>query len=133
MAVTGRFEWPAAWLAAGVFFWMAGFDILYALADEEFDRQHGVSSVPARFGAHRACLLSRLCHATAFLFWILFMKSVGGGTFFGFGMGTVGVLLIWEHTLVGPKRLGNLPMAFFKVNSMISVVLLAATLGEIFV
>jgi 4-hydroxybenzoate polyprenyltransferase len=132
LAVTGRFEWQAALLALGVFFWMAGFDMLYALADEEFDREQGVYSVPGRFGAVKACFLSRACHLVAFLFWLGFYRAVQGGLVMGIGIGAVGALLIWEHTLVGPKRLGQLPVAFFKVNSMISVVILIATVGEIF-
>jgi 4-hydroxybenzoate polyprenyltransferase len=132
MAVTGSFEWNACWLALGVSFWMAGFDILYALADEEHDRTHGIHSVPGRFGAVPACQLSRLCHLVAFSFWCLFSYAVQGGVYLGAGIGAVGALLIWEHMLVGPHRLGQLPMAFFKVNSLISLVLLGATIGEIF-
>jgi len=132
MAVTGRFEWAALWLALGVAFWMAGFDILYALADEAHDREHGVFSVPGCFGAVLACRLSRVCHAIGFAFWCVFSYWVQGGLFLGAGIGAVGALLIWEHVLVGPQRLGQLPLAFFKVNSMISLVLLGATVGEIF-
>lgn len=132
IAITGRFEWPALWLALGVSFWMAGFDILYALADEEFDREHGIYSVPGCFGAQRACYISRTCHLFCFLLWLLFSYSVQGGPFLGVGIGAVGSLLVWEHVLVGPEKLGQLPVAFFKVNSFISVIILGATVGEIF-
>jgi len=131
MAVTGRFEWNALWLALGVSFWMAGFDMLYALADEEHDRSHGIHSVPGRFGARTTCRLSRACHAVCFLFWCGFGYSVSAGLVFSAGLGVVGALLIWEHMLVGPGNLEKLPVAFFKVNSYISVVLLLATVGEI--
>lgn len=132
MAVTGSFEWEALWLALGVSFWMAGFDILYALADEEHDRNHHIFSMPGRFGAERACRISRLCHGIAFAFWCLFSYSIDGGIWMGAGVGAVGALLIWEHVLVGPGKLERLPLAFFKVNSYISVLLLVATIGEIF-
>ena len=131
-AVTGRFAWEPMWLALGVAFWMAGFDILYALADEEHDKRHGVYSVPAAFGAATACLVSRACHGIAFLFWCLFAFSVGAGTYFAGGLGVVGSLLVWEHVLVKPARLEQLPLAFFRVNSIISTVLLLATLGDLF-
>lgn len=131
-AVTGQFAWPPLWLAAGVAFWMAGFDILYALADEQHDRQHGIRSVPAAFGAPAACLLSRSCHLVAFLFWCLFAASVGAGSWFAGGLGVVGSLLVWEHVLVRPGRLERLPLAFFRVNSIISTVLLLATLGDMY-
>jgi 4-hydroxybenzoate polyprenyltransferase len=132
LAVTGRFAWQPTWLALGVAFWMAGFDILYALADEQHDRKHGIHSVPAAFGAAEACLISRLCHLLAFLFWCLFAVSVGAGGFFAAGLGVVGSLLVWEHVLVRPGRLEQLPLAFFRVNSIISTVLLLATLGDIY-
>lgn len=130
MAITGRFDWSALWLGMGVAFWMAGFDILYALADEEYDRTHGVYSIPGCFGARKACAISRLCHMVAFAFWIGFYHSVGGGTILGAGIGVVGALLVFEHVLVGPDRLERLPVAFFKVNSYVSLVLLVATIGE---
>lgn len=131
-AVTGSFDWTALWLALGVSFWMAGFDILYALADEDFDRDNGIYSVPGCFGAVRACRLSRLCHGLAYLFWCIFALQVQAGFVFGAGLGAVGALLVTEHILVGPERLEKLPVAFFKVNSLISVLLLLATIGEIF-
>ena len=132
IAVSGEFQWSALWLAAGVGFWMAGFDILYALADEDYDRENGIASIPGRFGATMACGISRVCHFIAFSLWCLFSYSVGAGAIFGVGIGAVGSLLIWEHVLVGPDRLGQLPLAFFKVNSFISVIVLVATMGEIF-
>lgn len=132
MAVTGEFEWCALWLAVGVAFWMAGFDILYALDDEEHDRTHGVYSIPGCFGALAACRVSRCCHLLAFLFWSFFCYSVSAGSIFAVGLGVVGSLLVAEHVLVGPGRLDRLPVAFFKINSFISLVLFAATVGEIF-
>lgn len=131
-AVTGEFAWPPVLMGLGVAFWMAGFDILYALADEEHDRKHGIFSVPARFGAVTACAVSRFCHLLAFGFWCAFAASVGAGTAFAAGLGAVGSLLIWEHVLVRPGRLEQLPLAFFRVNSVVSTVLLLATLGDIY-
>ncbi len=131
-AVTGEFAWPPVWLGLGVAFWMAGFDILYALADEEHDKKHGINSVPARFGSVAACAISRTCHLIAFGFWVLFAFSVQAGTGFSLGLGAVGSLLVWEHVLVRPGKLDQLPLAFFRVNSIISTVLLLGTLGDIY-
>lgn len=131
-AVTGQFSWAPMWLGLGVAFWMAGFDILYALADEAHDRKHGIHSVPARFGTVAACTISRACHGIAFLFWCLFAATVGAGGFFAVGLGAVGSLLVWEHVLVRPGKLDQLPLAFFRVNSIISTVLLLATLGDLY-
>jgi 4-hydroxybenzoate polyprenyltransferase len=132
LAVTGAFAWPPIWLALWVAFWFAGFDILYALADESHDRAHGVHSVPARFGTVAACFISRACHLVAFLFLCGFAVSVRGGPVFGVGVGAVGSMLVWEHVLVRPGRLERLPLAFFQVNSAISTILLLATLGELY-
>ncbi len=131
-AVTGRFEWAPMWLALGVALWMAGFDILYALADEAHDRKHGIHSVPSRFGAVAACSISRRCHLAAFALWCVFALSVGAGSYFAAGLGVVGALLVGEHVLVRPGKLEHLPMAFFRINSIISTVLLLATLGDIY-
>lgn len=131
-AVTGTFSWAPVWLGLGVALWMAGFDILYALADEAHDRAHGVHSVPARFGTSRACTLSRACHGLAFAFWCLFAATVGAGLVFAAGLGAVGSLLVWEHVLVRPGKLDQLPLAFFRVNSLISTVLFIATLGDLY-
>ncbi len=131
-AVTGEFAWAPMWLGLGVAFWMAGFDILYALADEEHDKKHGINSVPARFGNVTACTVSRACHGVAFALWLLFAASVQAGTGFALGLGAVGSLLVWEHVLVRPGKLEQLPLAFFRVNSIISTVLLLGTLGDIY-
>lgn len=131
MAVTGRFDYSALWLALGVSFWMAGFDILYALDDEMHDRANGIFSVPGRFGAKTACMLSRACHIVCFLFWCGFSYSVGAGPVFYAGLGAVGSLLVSEHILVGPGKLERLPVAFFRVNSFVALVLLIATIGEV--
>lgn len=129
-AVSGEWDASAGWLALGVGLWMAGFDILYALADEKHDREHGIRSVPGDFGAEKACLISRCCHLLAFLAWLGFAVKVGAGLALGLSLGVIGSLLVFEHSLVGPDRLEQLPVAFFKVNSLISVVLLLGTIGE---
>lgn len=131
IAVSGSAPPEAFWLAAGVSFWMAGFDILYALADEQHDRKSGIYSIPGCFGARKACVLSRICHFLAFFAWCGFSYAVNAGFLWGAGLGAVGALLVTEHALVGPERLGNLPIAFFKVNSLVSLVILGATFGEI--
>lgn len=130
--VTGEFAWAPLWLGLGVAFWMAGFDILYALDDELHDRKHGIRSVPARFGSVKACRISRVCHFVAFGFWLIFAASVNAGAGFAIGLGAVGSLLVWEHVLVRPGKLDQLPLAFFRVNSIISTVLLLGTLGDIY-
>lgn len=118
-------------LAGGVLSWVAGFDILYSLQDEGFDREHGLKSIPAAFGARGAIVISRFLHllcvgcflATGFLFPQL-------GTLYLLGVGICAVMLIYEQSLVRPDDLSRLDAAFFNINGMISVVLALLVLVE---
>ena len=78
IAVSGRIEAPALWLSGGVLAWTAGFDILYSLQDEAFDRSSGLHSIPSKLGTTWALLLSRCLHALALLCWGMFNLRVGG-------------------------------------------------------
>ncbi len=108
-----------------VLLWTAGFDVLYACQDYEFDRAAGLHSIPARIGVGRALWVSRLLHAGAFaalvaLFW---MTNLGALAFLG--VVATGALLIYQHTLVRADDLGRLNAAFFTTNAFVSVILLA--------
>jgi 4-hydroxybenzoate polyprenyltransferase len=111
-------------LAAMVLCWVAGFDIIYALQDEAFDRRSGLRSVPARFGAERSLWFSRGLHAlaAAALVAVAWLSPPLG---LGFGMAVALVigLLVLEHALVWRARTHRLDMAFFTVNGVISLVL----------
>lgn len=123
-------ETPALWCIAGfVLAWVAGFDILYALQDEKFDRERGLHSVPSKLGTSRALWTSRVLHAAGFALLVLGQQAgtVLGGLF-GIGVGIVGVLLIIEHAVVahgwkGGKGEAALNMAFFTVNGVVSCIL----------
>jgi 4-hydroxybenzoate polyprenyltransferase len=121
-----------ALLMGAVVAWLFGFDVLYSLQDEEFDRQTGLHSVPARFGTRRALLLSELAHVVSF-------GALGacgcamrrGGVYF-VGVAVVGVLLVYEHVLVRCKGLAVIGRAFFDVNAWVSVAFFAfATMDEL--
>ncbi|MGI8655229.1 MAG: UbiA-like polyprenyltransferase [Pyrinomonadaceae bacterium] len=108
-----------------VLLWTAGFDVLYACQDYEFDRAAGLHSIPARIGVGRALWVSRLLHVCAFaalvaLFW---MTNLGALAFLG--VVATGALLIYQHTLVRADNLGRLNAAFFTTNAFVSVILLA--------
>lgn len=120
------FDTPTIWwLAAFVTGWVAGFDVIYALQDEGFDRSRGLSSIPARLGTHRAILVSRILHAGAWLAlgiaWMALWPRLG--PVFGIGVAAVGALLIWEHRIVAKRGQAGLQMAFFTVNGVVSCVL----------
>lgn len=131
LAVTGGWD-PVLWpLALGVLFWVAGFDILYALLDLDFDRAHGVYSIPQRFGLNVALAVSTLCHLVAVFFFGWFGVQAGLGAWFWVGwIGTIG-LLVYEHRLIIPQSLHRINRAFFTVNGWVSVSLFVFTLIDL--
>jgi 4-hydroxybenzoate polyprenyltransferase len=132
IAVRGTFDWRAVPLALAVFFWLPGFDILYALQDVEFDRKEGLFSVPARFGVKRALLLARLLHLLSWGFLALTGVLFGFGPWYWGGLLVVGGLFLYEHSLVRADDLSRLDMAFFNMNGYISVTVLFFTAAEVF-
>ena len=126
LAVTGRVDPPALWLAAVVLLWVGGFDILYSCQDAAFDRGAGLRSVPARFGVPAALKVAAAGHLACGLCLLGFWFSAGLGWVFLAGVSGVWGLLIYEHALVKPTDLSRAGRAFFTVNAVISVGLLAA-------
>lgn len=121
VAVTGVFARPPVLLGLAVVFWVAGFDVIYSLQDEEFDRAEGLRSIPARFGAPRALQIARLFHgATLVLFYAVFL-AVGGGWLFGAAVVVAGLFLVRQHRLVSPNDLSRINAAFFTANGWLSV------------
>jgi len=122
LAVRGSFEGflPAAILSASVLFWLAGFDIIYALLDLEFDRAHGIKSLPSALGPEGALLVSSACHAITFGLWIYlgFLTRLRPAYFAGLVF--VGILFILEHIYARRKP----EFAFFKANALIGFVFL---------
>ena len=121
LAVTGRWEPAILPLSLGVLLWSAGFDILYALLDLDFDRAHGVYSIPQRFGIQTALNLSRLIHLCAVFVFAWFGVLAGLKGWFWVGWLVVAGLLHYEHALVRPARLDRINKAFFTVNGWVSV------------
>ena len=121
IAVTGRFAAIPVVLGLSVLFWVAGFDVIYSLQDEAFDRAHGLFSLPARFGARRALDLSTVFHSVSLaLFYGVFVLA-GGGLLFGAGVVLAGVFLVRQHVLVSEKDLSRVNGAFFTANGWLSV------------
>ncbi len=124
LAVRGSFAPPPLVLGAAVTAWVAGFDVLYSLQDERFDRSAGLRSLPARLGARRAVAAARVLHAAAALGFAAFAALVGGWGLWA-GLAAAVALLAWQHALVGPGRLERLDTAFFSANGALSVLMLA--------
>lgn len=128
IAVKGTFDWEILPLTLAVVFWLAGFDVLYALQDVEFDKSYGLHSIPQRFGVRKSLFLARAFH---FITWSLLVFT--GIVFhlwipYWIGLITVAGLLLYEHGLVKHDDLSKLNMAFFNMNGYISMSVFVFTL-----
>jgi 4-hydroxybenzoate polyprenyltransferase len=106
-----------------VLMWTAGFDVMYACQDHDFDRRAGLRSIPAAFGIARALWIARLFHIQAFVALLLLFGLSGLGWPALIGVIAVGVLLVYQHTLVSAKDLSRMNAAFFTTNAFVSVIL----------
>jgi 4-hydroxybenzoate polyprenyltransferase len=123
IAVKGQITLAPLILAACVTLWTAGFDIIYSLQDIEFDRKMGLFSIPKALGVPRALLISRLFHAIMAGMLIWFGITVGMGLIYFVGVGVVSLFIIHEHSLVSPKDLSKVNVAFFTMNGLVSILL----------
>jgi 4-hydroxybenzoate polyprenyltransferase len=115
---------PAAWLlVVAVTSWVAGFDIIYACQDVDFDRAHRLHSLPARFGLARALWLARGCHVLTVVALLGVGRAAALGTLYFAGVGCVALLLVVENALVRPDDLRRVNVAFFTVNGFVGLVL----------
>lgn len=115
---------PPAWLLMAVAAcWIAGFDLIYACQDVQFDRAAGLYSVPARFGVAAALWLARGLHLLTTAGLVALGQAADLGTLYYIGVGCVAVLLLVENSLVHPNDLSRVNLAFFTVNGLVGVVL----------
>lgn len=121
VAVTGVFSWTPVYWLLGVTFWTGGFDVLYALQDEAYDRERGLKSLVVTLGAKNAILASRIFHVAALLFLLAAGVTVGAGLPYFVGCAFAGSLLLYEQSLVKPGDLSKLNLAFFTLNGYIAV------------
>jgi 4-hydroxybenzoate polyprenyltransferase len=118
---------------AAVTTWIGGFDVLYALADRDFDRAEGLHSIPARFGVVGALLISGALHALTLAALVGLGLAAGLGALYFAGVALAGLILVWEHAIVRPSDLSRLDMAFFTLNGYVSVAFFAFTLADVLV
>jgi 4-hydroxybenzoate polyprenyltransferase len=116
-----------------VLMWTAGFDVLYACQDYEFDKKAGLRSIPARFGIKNSLWIARLFHLQAFLVLVLLYLVTGLGWLALIGVLAVGGLLIYQHTLIKPNDLRRMNAAFFTTNAFVSVILFITFGGAVFI
>jgi 4-hydroxybenzoate polyprenyltransferase len=133
VAVRGALDSPVPLLLSlVVLLWTAGFDVLYACQDYDFDRRAGLRSIPARVGVERALWVARLLHAAAFaaLVGLYFLTSLGWPALAG--VLATGALLVYQHSLVRADDLSRLNAAFFTTNAFVSVILFATFGAAVF-
>jgi 4-hydroxybenzoate polyprenyltransferase len=125
ISVRGALDSPVPLLLSlVVLLWTAGFDVLYACQDYEFDRRVGLRSIPEKLGIARALWISRLFHAEAFATLVALYLTTGLGALALMGVVATGALLVYQHTLVRADDLGRLNAAFFTTNAFVSIILL---------
>lgn len=124
IALRGDLAWPPVFLAEAVLLWVAGFDIIYACQDVDFDRQAGLRSIPRRVGVKHALRIAAGCHALMIFPLIVLGIIYPLGIVYFLGVTAVAALLIYEHALVRPDDLSRVNLAFFNVNIAISIGLL---------
>lgn len=115
-----------------VMMWTAGFDVLYACQDFEFDKRAGLRSIPARFGIKNSLNIARLFHVQAFIVLVLLYFVTGLNWLALVGVFLVGALMIYQHTLVKPNDLSKMNAAFFTTNAFVSVILFLTFGGAVF-
>jgi 4-hydroxybenzoate polyprenyltransferase len=131
IAVRGQFGAPALWLTLAVATWIGGFDILYALADRDFDRGAGIHSIPARFGVTASLAISAGAHLVTIVALGAAGRAAGLGLIYFAGVVAVVAILIYEHAIVRPSDLSRLNIAFFNLNGYVSLAYFAATLAAV--
>ena len=127
IAVTGQAGWPAIVLYLTVALWTAGFDILYACQDIDFDRREGIHSIPSRFGIRSALWIARGFHLLSAIGLFALFKLADLSWVYFIGMLIAYFLLFYEHRLVSPTDLSRLNTAFFTMNGTLSVVVFVFT------
>ena len=131
VAVRGEIAVPALVLGLGVLFWVAGFDILYAFQDVDFDRRTGLFSIPARLGTAQGLIIAGIFHGLTVCCLTLLIPLLRLGPIYWLGLLCAAILLLYEHRLVHRHGLARLDTAFFNVNGVLSIGMLLATVGDL--
>jgi 4-hydroxybenzoate polyprenyltransferase len=132
IAVRGSLDLRILWLTLAVTLWTAGFDVIYACPDYEFDSTEGLHSLPRRLGIAGALWISRLFHAGMVVSLLFLVHSFNLGALSLAGVMTVALLLLYEQTLVKPNDLSRVNAAFFTMNGYVSVVFFLFWAADIF-
>lgn len=133
IAIRGNIDWAPVLLSGAVMFWIAGFDVIYAVQDTEFDRQANLFSLPSRLGIPVALKLSTLFHVLTVVLLVATAAQSKSGPIAFAGIVVVAGILFWEHRIVKPNDLSRVNVAFFNLNGYISILLLLTFATDILI
>ncbi|GAB3024990.1 UbiA-like polyprenyltransferase [Niabella terrae] len=133
LAVTGRFDWLPILFSLAVVFWVSGFDIIYALQDEAFDKSQQLYSIPAALGAGPALRVSSLLHVLSASAVVIAGLTGGFGWLYWAGVAVFAGMLWYQHSIVGPRDLSRVNLAFMTANGIASVIFAAFVIADLFV
>lgn len=131
IAITGTIAWPPVILGMAVLFWVTGFDILYATQDVDFDKEARLHSIPAALGVGNALRVAFFSHMIMLLCLLTLYYTAGLGLIYLVGIVLVAILICYEHAIVKPNDLSKVNLAFFYVNSVISIGLLVVIIIDV--
>ncbi len=131
IAVRGSLEILPVLLGLAVLLWTAGFDVIYSLQDESFDRSAGLESIPARFGTQSALAISAALHFAMAGLLVAVWRLAGGGWIFGAGIAATVAALVYQHAIVRPGDLSRVNAAFFTANGFVSVTLALCGIADV--
>jgi 4-hydroxybenzoate polyprenyltransferase len=129
--VRGSLSLEPVLLGLAVVFWTAGFDVIYALQDEEHDRRSGLRSIPARWGAARALAISAILHAAMIPLLVEVLRLARGGALFATGIAVTVAALVYQHAIVRPGDLSRVNAAFFLANGFASLALAVFGIADV--
>lgn len=134
VATAGSLDLNAFLLFLAVMFWIAGFDVIYASQDAEYDKKEGLYSIPSYFGLEKALTMARMMHVVSFVAFIaLFFTNDYLGYIYLTGVLISGVIMIYEHAIVKPNDLSKVDLAFFTMNGTLSVVMFIFSIGDLLI
>lgn len=131
VAVTNEINYPGIILFITVALWIAGFDIIYATQDMEFDKENKLYSIPSRFGLKNALLIARITHGLTVLGLIYLWFITSLGWIYLIGVIIANFILHREHSIISPNDMSRLNTAFFTMNGVLSVIILIFTLLDL--
>lgn len=131
VGATGTLTFDAVLLFLGVALWIAGFDVIYATQDADYDKSVNLYSIPSYFGIAKALQISRGIHILSFIAFISLFFVTPLGLIFLIGVLISGGIMIYEHSLVKPSDLSKVNVAFFTMNGILSIVMLVFTIGDL--